>query len=317
MRSQVFDLNGFNQVVTGLSSGNAVGGILTNSNTTTFSTFTLTSAAGSFAGNITGNLAFVLNNGTETLSGSNSYTGGTTISGGTLQLGASAALPAGMAATVNSTLDLHGFSAAVSSLSGSGTVDTLAAGGSPTLTVDSGFFQGALQNSTGTLALYKTTSGALTLNAASTYAGGTTMNNGTLILGNGGSGSALGSGTLTLNGGTLAGRGWRHDQRPGPGRQHRPYHRPGGRLVLRQYGTLNLNGGLSTNANTTLAFNLNLTTLKRHRRQWRAHLCRRPDQPGQRQLDRSSAATSASAAMIPDAWAIIASSAAAAWAARC
>ena len=32
-----------------------------------------------------------------------------------------------------------------------------------------------------------------------------------------------------------------------------------------QYGTLNLNGGLTTNAYTTLAFNLNLSVLDRQR----------------------------------------------------
>ena len=47
----------------------------------------------------------------------------------------------------------------------------------------------------------------LTLSGPNTFAGGTTMNAGTLVLANGTSGSALGTGNLTLNGGTLA-AGW-------------------------------------------------------------------------------------------------------------
>ena len=53
------------------------------------------------------------------------------------------------------------------------------AGGTPTLTVSSGNFQGVLQNTAGTLASYKINAGMLTLNGASTYSGGTTMNAGT------------------------------------------------------------------------------------------------------------------------------------------
>ena len=49
-------------------------------------------------------------------------------------------------------------------------------------------------------ALVKSGTGKVTLNTANTYAGGTTVNGGTLILGNA---SAIGTGTLTLSGGNL------------------------------------------------------------------------------------------------------------------
>ena len=137
-------------------------------------------------------------------------------------------------------------------------VDTVA-GGSPTLTVNSGNFSGVLQNSSGALAVYKTTSGTLTLNGASTYTGGTTMNNGLLLIANT-SGSALGSGTLTLNGGTLA-AGPAGGSIAGLVQAGNAAHiiAPGAGLAS-GYGTLNLNGGLSTNNYTKLAFNLNLSS---------------------------------------------------------
>ena len=135
--------------------------------------------------------------------------------------------------------------------------------------------------------LVKNGSGQWTLNQASvTSTGPAAINAGTLVVANGVSGSALGSGTLTLNGGTLAagpaggtiaglvqaGSG-PHTIAPGAG-------------LSAGYGTLNLNGGLNTNANTTLAFNLNLAPSIGTRQQWPQHLWRRPDQPGRLGLER-------------------------------
>ena len=81
------------------------------------------------------------------VSGPNTYSGPTSVNTGTLQLGSSSALPPGAVVTVNGLLDLNAFNASVTSLYGTGTIDTVA-GGTPTLTVlGGGDFEGVLQNS--------------------------------------------------------------------------------------------------------------------------------------------------------------------------
>jgi fibronectin-binding autotransporter adhesin len=65
----------------------------------------------------------------------------------------------------------------------------------PGLTMD---VSGAISGTSA--AITKNGTGTLTLSAANTYSGGTTLNSGTLIVGGG---EAIGTGTLTLNGGTL------------------------------------------------------------------------------------------------------------------
>ncbi len=143
--------------------------------------------------------------GVTLLLGSNTYSGGTTVSAGTLQLGGTAALPTGQALTVNGgTLDLNGFSLSVAALNGSaGTIQS--SGAAALLTTGAGgassAFYGTIQNGSGSVALSKTGSGALTLYGNNTYTGGTSLAAGELAVG---SGSALGGGTLTLGGGTLA-----------------------------------------------------------------------------------------------------------------
>jgi autotransporter-associated beta strand protein len=62
-------------------------------------------------------------------------------------------------------------------------------------------FSGSLSGPGG---LTKTDSGALVLAASNTYTGGTTVMAGILVASNGSNGSATGSGTVTLSGGTLA-----------------------------------------------------------------------------------------------------------------
>ena len=120
----------------------------------------------------------------------NDYTGGTTVNGGTLALSASGALPTGGALTVNSgTVDLGGNNASVGAFSGSSA--TITTNGAPaTFTATSGSaatFNGSLQNGTGggVLAFVKSGTGTLTLTGSSNYSGGTTVNGGTLQLGNG------------------------------------------------------------------------------------------------------------------------------------
>ena len=126
--------------------------------------------------------------GTLTLSNTaNTYTGTTTISAGTLKLGASGVIADSSAVSVSGTFDLAGFSEAVGSIAGGGTITssttgavTLTAGGDNTSTS----FSGVIQNGSGTLSLTKTGSGTLTLsNTANTYTGATTISAGTLKLG--------------------------------------------------------------------------------------------------------------------------------------
>ncbi len=99
--------------------------------------------------------------------------------------------------------------------------------------------------------------GTLILASENTYRGVTILNAGMLVVANGSLGSATGTNSVTLNGGTLAagpvgtitgavygGSGAAHMIAPGAG------------LPAGQFGTLRLINDLTTNANTTLLFNL-------------------------------------------------------------
>jgi autotransporter-associated beta strand protein len=141
-------------------------------------------------------------NGLLLLSGSNSYLGATNVSAGTLALGAVAALPAGTAATVNGTLDLGGFGASISLLTGIGSVNH-SGSGSNTLAIGSGVFAGTIENSGGTLALLKTGNGQLNLSGVNTYTGGTNVSGGVLSVASTASLPGWGSGAATVNSGAI------------------------------------------------------------------------------------------------------------------
>ncbi|MGO9115107.1 MAG: beta strand repeat-containing protein [Thermoguttaceae bacterium] len=137
----------------------------------------------------------------------NAGSGTITLNDGTFSLSADNAIDANSAVNISgATLDLNGHSITIGSLSGSaGTItDSNAIAGTSTLTVNqtaTASFSGTLADgATRRLALIKSGSGALTLNSANTYTGGTTINAGTITLGNA---TALGSGSLALNGGLL------------------------------------------------------------------------------------------------------------------
>ena len=105
--------------------------------------------------------------------------------------------------------------------------------------------------------LTKIGAGTLVLTGNNTYQGGTVLAAGTSGVGQRQQRLGTGSGTLTLNGGTLAaGAMRRHDQRSGAGRQRPAYRRSGRGPARRAVRPSSLWGGLTTNANTTLAFNL-------------------------------------------------------------
>lgn len=109
--------------------------------------------------------------------------------------------------TVNGgTLDLNGFSNTIGHLAGTGGVISTGVAGTSTLSAGSAggdtTFSGAIQNGSGTVALTKQGSGALSLSGTSSYSGGTVIEAGTI---NWNSNSALGTGTVTLNNGSTGG----------------------------------------------------------------------------------------------------------------
>lgn len=151
--------------------------------------------------------------GTLTLSSANTYAGNTTINAGTVTLANAAGIPGGAAkgnVTLGdgATLNLNGNSVVLNGLNSStntASVDNLT-GGAVTLTLGEsgagGTFLGSIKNTAGTLTLVKNGTGTQTLAGTNTYTGGTTINAGTLQIGNGGTTGNLGSGTL-LNDGNL------------------------------------------------------------------------------------------------------------------
>jgi len=113
----------------------------------------------------------------------------------------------------NGTLDTSGeyfVPFRIGSLEGSGTVSlgrvTLVTGSNNLSTTVSGIIQDEGIITTGPGSLKKVGTGTLTLEGANTYTGGTTINEGTLIVGNS-TGSATGTGRVRVNGGTLGGQG--------------------------------------------------------------------------------------------------------------
>jgi fibronectin-binding autotransporter adhesin len=138
--------------------------------------------------------------GVVVLSGANTYSGDTTVSSGTVVLGNAAAIPSGAAKgnlSLSGTLDLNAHSIVVNALSGSGVVSNGVA--SPvTLMLGStnagGIFTGTIIDGAGSLSLVKVGTNAQVLGSASTFSGGTTISNGTLVVSN----SATGPGTVTV-----------------------------------------------------------------------------------------------------------------------
>ena len=221
--------------------------------------------SGTYTGNITNNARLVFNRndverltyaqvisgtgtveklgtGTLVLTGNNTYTGATTITGGTLQLGNGDYYGSLVGDVVNNSafvvnragdVTLPGAISGTGSLTKNGTGALILTGANThsggtsvnagTLQIGDGGTSGSLSGNltlasatgvifnrsdassyagiaSGTGSLTKSGSGTLTLSGANTYSGGTTLNAGTLGLG---SPSALGSGILTINGGTL------------------------------------------------------------------------------------------------------------------
>ncbi len=183
------------------------------------------------AGELSGTGSLIQNGtGTLILSGNNSYGGTTIVSSGILKAGSTTGFSPSSAFTVNSVLDLNGFSNSVGSLAGTGNV-TNSGGTAATLTTGadntSTTFSGVLQDgTTASLGLTKVGTGGLILSGNNSYGGTTIVSSGILKAGsttgfspssaftvnsvldlNGFSnsvGSLAGTGNVTNSGGTTA-----------------------------------------------------------------------------------------------------------------
>jgi autotransporter-associated beta strand protein len=193
--------------------------------------------------------------GTVLLSGTATYSGGTIINSNcTLQPNATNILPNATNAasntgdvSVNGMLNLNGTAQAINGFSGSGLLENTAVG-SAALTVGvnniGGTFSGTIQDTGGNLTLVKTGSGSLTISGTNSYAGGTILHLGTLSPK---TSSAFGTGTLTVNGGTVF-----NSFNPG---LNLTFTNP----VTLNGGTLRTGGGQATTRNTWAAL-VTLTT---------------------------------------------------------
>lgn len=139
---------------------------------------------------------------TVTLSGDNTYTGTTTVSSGTLVLGSATGTGTGAVVVgTGATFNTGAFSFDLGRLAGAGNGTVV---GSGVFSYDSPANSFLTNVIDGSGSLEKSGDGALTLAANNTYTGGTTINAGTLQLGNGGSlgavaGSIVNDGTLIFD----------------------------------------------------------------------------------------------------------------------
>ncbi len=184
-----FDISGGGNQTIGDLSGVAGSAVTLGGNTLTAGT----ANSSTFAGAISGGTGALTKQGTGTLSltGANTYGGGTSLNAGTLAVGNNTALGTGALAMAGGTTlqaAANGLSLGNAvSLNGAGTVDTQA----NALTLGNTVSGGG--------GLTKIGSGTLSLSGANTYAGGTSLNAGTLAVGNN---TALGTGALAMASGT-------------------------------------------------------------------------------------------------------------------
>ena len=164
------------------------------------------------SGNISGTGAIEKIGGAAlTLSGNNTYSGTTILGDGTtansvIVAGSTTGLSSNSAFIVNSegALKLNGNDSTIGSLAGNGIVRnenatgaTLTTGGDNSSTTFSGILQDGAGG--GTFGLTKVGTGTMTLTGANQHTGTTTLNAGTLVLGNA---SAAGTGTISQTDGT-------------------------------------------------------------------------------------------------------------------
>lgn len=211
--SGVIDLNGFNNVINGLT-GNGTVDVQTAGESTL--TVGNNNASSSFSGTLTDTVGTLhltkIGNGTLTLEGAHSYSGNTTINGGTLLVNNPNAIGSG-----NSPLAMNGgalrttTSLSLTNLTGAvGSSLANAEGATATLITHrgTGNYTGVISDgASGTLGVY-VASGALRLNAANTYSGGTIVASGATleigVINPGGSGNAGSGGIVASNGAVIS-----------------------------------------------------------------------------------------------------------------
>ena len=137
------------------------------------------------------------------LTANNTYTGATTINAGTLQLSGSGTIGSGAFSITGGELDLGGSSITntFTSLTGGTFTNGTVTNNSSNYDLQSGSVSAILA---GTNGVNKTTANTVTLSGANTYTGATTINAGTLQIGNGGTTGSLSTSSAITNNGTLA-----------------------------------------------------------------------------------------------------------------
>ena len=169
------------------------------------STLTITPGTGnsfSYSGAISNFASVMIGAGTITLNGASSYSGTTTLDGGTLVLGNNAALGTGTLVTTGAT---------VTYANGLSISNPISVQGNTTLEVDSGNTATQVGNVTetgGSYTLAKTGDGTLVLDGNNSFGGNTTVQSGTLEVGDSTTPSATLDGNVTVaTAGTLRGHG--------------------------------------------------------------------------------------------------------------
>ena len=185
--SGTLDLNGNNQQIAALTGSGTVENSLAG--TAAFLAVGDNGSADTFSGTIEdggGVLGLVkIGSNTLTLSGTRSYTGGTTTDAGSVSGFATAPSAENL---TSGTLDLDGVNRTLSSLTGSGTIENSDSGTTVVLTIvnsSADAFSGTIE---GNIELVVAGSATFTLTGDNTYTGGTTIDGGTLQLGDGTSG---------------------------------------------------------------------------------------------------------------------------------
>ena len=164
-------------------------------------TLTLTSASGTFSGNISGRGGLVLTGGTETLAGTSTYAGNTSITAGTLALAGASSIASSSSLIDDGMFDISGASGneTIAALTGSGAGAVALGANNLIISNGSGTFAGTIAG-TGGLQL---AGGTTTLAGTSTYAGNTSITGGTLLVSNDSALGAAGGNLLLSSGGTL------------------------------------------------------------------------------------------------------------------